>query len=144
MGLIALIVVCFAAPIGAQVFLHAISVADVKVAGVAQGFFRKPVHYWNAARGGANFSTASQTWNDCTNCAEYDVDMGTVQAQGGIMVGTLTARPTCAVGLRGRFYTLWTANNGGSPSNDAGVKDATAQCCKAAIGTYSWVTGGCQ
>lgn len=82
---------------------------------------------------GAYASTIS-----CPSCTIKDVDMGEVVNAPGIMMGSLTARPTCTSSLRGWMYTQWTAGTG-----DAGVKDVNYQCCKAAAGTYSWVAQTC-
>ena len=54
-----------------------------------------------------------------------------LEVNGGMRLNTATAKPTCAVGIRGTFWVV----QGG-----AGVADTVEACLKSAADTYSWVT----
>lgn len=120
--------------ISAQVFLQPIQVRDIKKAGSALSYFHNRVHFWNVARGGAKINASTIALDINTNVAEYNADLGTVQAQTGVTVGTTTTRPTCVAALRGTWWTSW-------PATDAA--DTSAQCCRNPDATYAWEAGGC-
>lgn len=122
------------AVVTAQVYLSPVQLADVQANGSNLGYFHKvpSVTKWDV-KGTGNARVSGRTLLIGEHYAPFNPDAG------AIPIGTLAARPTCAVGIRGYFYTQWTAGTG-----DAGVKDITSQCCKAADGTYSWVATVCQ
>lgn len=59
-----------------------------------------------------------------------------LEVNGGVRLNTVTARPTCAVGIRGDMWVVQGAT---------GVTDTLAVCLKSAANAYAWisiVTGG--
>ena len=109
---------------------------DVKQGGTLVGYFQKtkPVLFWDFKRAGAKYNATTRALDVNTNAAEFNPDLGLVQAQTGVQVGTLTAKPTCNAARRGTYYTEFV-------STDAA--DLTYQCCHSGT-SYAWTAGYCQ
>jgi hypothetical protein len=124
----------------AQVVAQPMIFADLKSGGSAINFFRKvpSVLYLNFNRG---VKISGRTMTTDIQAAPFDPDLGVTEGPAGVQVGpnTNVAKPTCSATYRGMFYLVATSGTG-----DAGVKDLSYQCCKAADGTYSWVAVACQ
>jgi hypothetical protein len=122
----------------AQIALQPVVINDLKSNGTAVGFFKSPMPYYINFRN--HTKTVGRTITVDVNAAPMNPDLGFTVGPNGVQVSTVdVARPTCDATRRGVFYTVQTSGAG-----DAGVKDLTYQCCKAAAGTYSWVAVACQ
>lgn len=150
--LILFLVVFVVLPVGAQVVLNTVQLADVQSNGANLGYFHAAVRprAWNfkGPAGNAYLDSTNRALVVGANYGVKNADLGFEVAPNGVQIGTLTTRPTCAAAYRGDFFTQQTVNNGttdAAPSgnSDGGVKDLTYQCCKAAAGTYAWVAGYC-
>lgn len=135
LGLVALALVLFTSGAGA-VLLQALKIVDVKSNGTAISYFAAPaVRYWNFTGAGGNASISGDTMTIGAHYAPYNPDMGATDSK-ALKIGSTVAKPSCAVGVRGLFYTVQDA------AGDGGTKDITYQCCKVGA-SYSWVSPTC-
>jgi hypothetical protein len=87
--------------------------------------------------GGANITTcynyyagANSAWPAVGRYSFYaEPDTGPAKIPDGLMIGSTTAKPTCDVTQRGKFYHFFAG---------AGAKDTVEVCAKAADNSYAW------